>query len=279
MTQENFRKKKKYGQNFLVGDTVVRKIVAGSGITADCGVLEIGPGAGALTKELLGAAGRVLSVEIDDELIPVLQSRFGSDERFRLIHGDILKTDVAALLREHFAGMPVCVCANLPYYITTPILMLLLEGRFGFRSITVMVQKEAAQRICAEPGSRNVGAVSIAVRYYAQPEMLFQVSRGSFLPPPNVDSAVIRMKIRETPAVSVEDEAFFFQTVKAAFAQRRKTLANSLSAGLAVSKQQALETLAACEIPPNARAEELTMERFGRLSDALFRKVNCIERG
>ena len=144
MTQENFRKKKKYGQNFLVGDTVVRKIVAGSGITADCGVLEIGPGAGALTKELLGAAGRVLSVEIDDELIPVLQSRFGSDERFRLIHGDILKTDVAALLREHFAGMPVCVCANLPYYITTPILMLLLEGRFGLRSITVMVQKEVA---------------------------------------------------------------------------------------------------------------------------------------
>ena len=115
MTQENFRKKKKYGQNFLVGDTVVRKIVAGSGITADCGVLEIGPGAGALTKELLGAAGRVLSVEIDDELIPVLQSRFGSDDRFRLIHGDILKTDVAALLREHFDGMPVCVCANLPY--------------------------------------------------------------------------------------------------------------------------------------------------------------------
>ena len=143
-------------------------------------------------------------------------------------------------------------------------------------SLTVMVQKEAAQRICAEPGSRNVGAVSIAVRYYAQPEMLFQVSRGSFLPPPNVDSAVIRMKIRETPAVSVEDEAFFFQTVKAAFAQRRKTLANSLSAGLAVSKQQALETLAACEIPPNARAEELTMERFGLLSDALFRKIRRI---
>lgn len=123
------------------------------------------------------------------------------------------------------------------------------------------------------------GAVSIAVRYYAQPEMLFQVSRGSFLPPPNVDSAVIRLKIRETPAVSVEGEAFFFQTVKAAFAQRRKTLANSLSAGLAVSKQQALEILTACEIPPNARAEELTMERFGRLSDVLFRKVNCIERG
>ena len=208
-----------------------------------------------------------------------MEETLGEFSNVTVISGDVMKLDLRQVIQEQFGDKPVCLCANLPYYITSPVIMKVLEEKLPVDSLTVMVQKEAAQRICAEPGSRNVGAVSIAVRYYAQPEMLFQVSRGSFLPPPNVDSAVIRLKIRETPAVSVEDEAFFFQTVKAAFAQRRKTLANSLSAGLAVSKQQALETLAACEIPPNARAEELTMEWFGRLSDALFRKVNCIERG
>ena len=272
MTQENFRKKKKYGQNFLVGDTVVRKIVAGSGITADCGVLEIGPGAGALTKELLGAAGRVLSVEIDDELIPVLQSRFGSDDRFRLIHGDILKTDVAALLREHFDGMPVCVCANLPYYITTPILMLLLEGRFGFRSITVMVQKEAAQRLCAPPGTRACGAVSVAVQYYAEPRVLFQVSRGSFLPPPNVDSTVIRLDVREQPPIYVPDERRFFALVKAAFGQRRKTILNAVSAGLSVPKEQVSNACTTAGISPTARAEQLSMEQLAALCCAIESK-------
>lgn len=161
-------------------------------------------------------------MEIDDELIPVLQSRFGSDERFRLIHGDILKTDVAALLREHFAGMPVCVCANLPYYITTPILMLLLEGRFGFRSITVMVQKEVAAGLCAGKNDDCRGAITLAVQYYASVRRLFGVPAGCFSPPPKVDSAVVRMDPYPVPPVDTGDEKLFFTLIRAAFAQRRK---------------------------------------------------------
>ena len=272
MTQENFRKKKKYGQNFLVGDTVVRKIVAGSGITADCGVLEIGPGAGALTKELLGAAGRVLSVEIDDELIPVLQSRFGSDERFRLIHGDILKTDVAALLREHFAGMPVCVCANLPYYITTPILMLLLEGRFGFRSITVMVQKEVAARLCPGKNDGCRGAITLAVQYYASVRRLFGVPAGCFSPPPKVDSAVVRMDPYPVPPVDTGDVKLFFTLIRAAFAQRRKTLLNALSAvfGDRADKTRLAAVLAEAGLAPDIRGEKLGIEEFANLTKKMI---------
>ncbi|MFR5864009.1 MAG: 16S rRNA (adenine(1518)-N(6)/adenine(1519)-N(6))-dimethyltransferase RsmA [Acutalibacteraceae bacterium] len=257
-----FPQEEKHGQNFLVGDTVVRKIVAGSGITADCGVLEIGPGAGALTKELLGAAGRVLSVEIDDELIPVLQSRFGSDDRFRLIHGDILKTDVAALLREHFDGMPVCVCANLPYYITTPILMLLLEGRFGFHSITVMVQKEVAARLCAGKDDDCRGAITLAVQYYASVRRLFGVPAGCFSPPPKVDSAVVRMDPYPVPPVDTGDEKLFFTLIRAAFAQRRKTLLNALSAvfGGRADKTRLAAVLAEAGLAPDIRGEKLGIE-------------------
>ena len=279
LARNGFRFSKSMGQNFLIQSWVPEDIAAASGAGPDTGVLEVGPGIGPLTRQLARRADKVAAIELDRRLLPVLEETLGEFSNVTVISGDVMKLDLRQVIQEQFGDKPVCLCANLPYYITSPVIMKVLEEKLPVDSLTVMVQKEAAQRICAEPGSRNVGAVSIAVRYYAQPEMLFQVSRGSFLPPPNVDSAVIRLKIRETPAVSVEDEAFFFQTVKAAFAQRRKTLANSLSAGLAVSKQQALETLAACEIPPNARAEELTMERFGRLSDALFRKVNCIERG
>ena len=279
LARHGFRFSKSMGQNFLIESWVPRDIAAASGAGPGTGVLEVGPGIGPLTRELSALADRVVAVELDRSLLPILEETLADRDNVEVVSGDVMKLDLRQVIQEQFGDKPVCLCANLPYYITSPVIMKVLEEKLPVDSLTVMVQKVAAQRICAEPGSRNVGAVSIAVRYYAQPEMLFQVSRGSFLPPPNVDSAVIRLKIRETPAVSVEDEAFFFQTVKAAFAQRRKTLANSLSAGLAVSKQQALETLAACEIPPNARAEELTMERFGRLSDALFRKVNCIERG
>ena len=279
LSRHGFSFSRSLGQNFLVNPGVCPRMAEECGAREGVCALEIGPGIGVLTYELARRADKVAAIELDRRLLPVLEETLGEFSNVTVSSGDVMKLDLRQVIQEQFGDKPVCLCANLPYYITSPVIMKVLEEKLPVDSLTVMVQKEAAQRICAEPGSRNVGAVSIAVRYYAQPEMLFQVSRGSFLPPPNVDSAVIRMKIRETPAVSVEDEAFFFQTVKAAFAQRRKTLANSLSAGLAVSKQQALETLAACEIPPNARAEELTMERFGRLSDALFRKVNCIERG
>ena len=279
LSRHGFSFSKSLGQNFLVNPGVCPRMAEECGAREGVCALEIGPGIGVLTYELARRADKVAAIGLDRRLLPVLEETLGEFSNVTVISGDVMKLDLRQVIQEQFGDKPVCLCANLPYYITSPVIMKVLEEKLPVDSLTVMVQKEAAQRICAEPGSRNVGAVSIAVRYYAQPEMLFQVSRGSFLPPPNVDSAVIRLKIRETPAVSVEDEAFFFQTVKAAFAQRRKTLANSLSAGLAVSKQQALETLAACEIPPNARAEELTMEWFGRLSDALFRKVNCIERG
>ena len=233
-------------------------------------MLEIGPGAGALTKELLGAAGRVLSVEIDDELIPVLQSRFGSDDRFRLIHGDILKTDVAALLREHFDGMPVCVCANLPYYITSPIIMRLLEGPLPIRSLTVMVQKEAAVRITAAPGTRECGAISAAVWYYSTPKLLFPVSRGSFLPAPAVDSAVIRLDLPQELPEDLPPREDFFAVVRAGFGQRRKTMLNSLSAGLRWEKDATRALLTAAGIAENARAEQVTLEQWKALTRAYF---------
>ena len=270
--QEPFRKKKKYGQNFLIGNTVVKRIVAGSGIDADCGVLEIGPGAGALTRELLSAAKRVVSVEIDGELIPILENCFGNDSRFTLIHGDILKTDVSALLREHFAGMPVCVCANLPYYITTPILMLLLEGRFGFRSITVMVQKEVASRLCAGRGEDCCGAVTLAVQYYAAVRKLFGVPAGCFSPPPKVDSAVVRLDPYTVPPVDTGDEAMFFQLIKAAFAQRRKTLLNSLSAAFAdrADKERISAAITAAGLDPAGRGEKLGIEEFANLTKKMI---------
>ena len=270
--QEPFRKKKKYGQNFLIGNTVVKRIVAGSGIDADCGVLEIGPGAGALTRELLSAAKRVVSVEIDGELIPILENCFGNDSRFTLIHGDILKTDVSALLREHFAGMPVCVCANLPYYITTPILMLLLEGRFGFRSITVMVQKEVASRLCAGRGEDCCGAVTLAVQYYAAVRKLFGVPAGCF----PLRRRSIRLSCGWTtytvPPVDTGDEAMFFQLIKAAFAQRRKTLLNSLSAAFAdrADKERISAAITAAGLDPAVRGEKLGIEEFANLTKKMI---------
>ena len=214
----------------------------------------------------------MLSVEIDDELIPVLQSRFGSDDRFRLIHGDILKTDVAALLREHFDGMPVCVCANLPYYITTPILMLLLEGRFGFRSITVMVQKEVAARLCAGKNDGCRGAITLAVQYYASVRRLFGVPAGCFSPPPKVDSAVVRMDPYPVPPVDTGDEKLFFTLIRAAFTQRRKTLLNALSAvfGDRADKTRLAAVLAEAGLAPDIRGEKLGIEEFANLTKKMI---------
>lgn len=275
LSRHGFSFSKSLGQNFLVNPGVCPRMAEECGAQKGVCALEIGPGIGVLTYELAQRADKVAAIELDRRLLPVLEETLGEFSNVSVIPGDVMKLDLKELIREQFGDKPVCLCANLPYYITSPVIMKVLEEKLPVDSLTVMVQKEAAQRICAEPGTRNVGAVSVAVRYYAQPELLFHVSRGSFLPPPNVDSAVIQLKIRKTPAVQVVSEGFFFQTVKASFAQRRKTLANSLSAGLAVSKQQACAALEVCEIPLNARAEKLTMEQFGRLSDALYRQVKA----
>ena len=231
------------------------------------GVLEIGPGIGVLTAELARRARKVAAVELDDRLLPVLDETLRDFDNVRVVHGDVMKLDLAALIAECFADCEkVAVCANLPYYITSPVIMTLLESRLPVSAVTVMVQKEAADRLCAEVGSRESGAVTVAVHYYAEPELLFKVSRGSFMPPPNVDSAVIRLSVREEPMVNVGDEGVFFGMVRAGFSQRRKTLANSLTSGGFLKREEALRALEEAGIPANTRIEALDMGQLANLS-------------
>ena len=265
------------GQNFLVNPSVCPRMAQQCGADMETGVLEVGPGIGVLTKELGKVSRKVVAVELDRRLFPVLEETLAGQENIKVIEGDILKLDLKALFASEFPGMRAVVCANLPYYITSPVIMRLLEERLPIDSITVMVQKEAAARLCAAPGERACGAVSAAVRYYAEPEILFPVSRGSFCPAPNVDSAVIRLAIRKTPPVQVISEPLFFRVVKAAFGQRRKTALNAVSAGLALAKEPVSKALAEAEIPAGARAEQLSLEQFAALANALapaFRSQN-----
>lgn len=268
LEQHGFRFSKKLGQNFLINPSVCPRMAEACGCTPETGVLEIGPGFGVLTRELSLRAGKVVAIELDDRLPPVLAETLAGRDNVEIVSGDCMKLDLAALLREKFGDRPVAVCANLPYYITSPILMNLLESRLPVTGITVMVQKEAAQRLCARPGTREAGAVTLAVQYYAQAETLFSVSRGSFMPAPNVDSAVIRLTVRREPPYAVQDEKRMFRLIRAGFGQRRKTLPNSLSAA-GFSRETILAALAASGIPPTARAEELTLEQFAALSDCL----------
>ena len=265
----DFALSKGFGQNFIINPGIPTKIVDASGVDKRYGVIEIGPGIGVLTKELAKRAAKVVSIEVDERLPPLLAETMAGVDNFKLVLQDVLKVDLKALIAEEFPGMPVAVCANLPYYITSPIIMNLLEARLPIVSLTVMVQKEAAQRLCAAPGSREVGAVSIAVQYYSQPQVLFQVSRGSFMPSPDVDSTVIRLDVRQQPPVQLKKEEDFFRVVKAAFSQRRKTLPNTLSAGLAIPKQQALDLLERAGVASNLRAEQLSMQQFADIANAL----------
>ena len=217
---------KALGQNFIINPSICPRIAEQGGAAAGVGVIEIGAGIGVLTAELARRAQRVVCIEIDSRLLPILSETLADFSNVSIVNKDVLKVDLPALIAREFAGMEVVVCANLPYYITSPILMALLEQRLPIRSVTVMVQKEAAQRICAPPGTRESGAISAAVWYYSQPRLLFPVSRGSFLPAPAVDSAVIRLDIRAAPPVAVADEALFFAVVRGAFGQRRKTILN-----------------------------------------------------
>ena len=267
--RHGFRFSKALGQNFLIDPRVCPRMAAESGAAECAGAIEVGPGLGVLTYELAQVAKKVVAIELDQRLFPVLGETLADCPNVELVQGDVLKLDLHALIQEKFGGQEVCVCANLPYYITSPVIMGLLEGGLPLKSITVMVQKEAAERICAQPGQRACGAVSVSVHYHSRPQVLFGVSRGSFLPPPNVDSAVIRLDLRREPPVQVADEGWFFRVSRAAFAQRRKTAANSISASLGLPKAQVEAALGAAGIPANARAEQLSLEQFAALANAL----------
>lgn len=267
----NFNFQKKYGQNFLVDSHVLEKIVASAGITQEDCVLEIGPGIGTMTQYLAEKAREVIAVEIDKNLIPVLKDTLSDYSNVTILHEDILKVDIKGLVDTENGGRAIKVVANLPYYITTPIIMGLFESGVPLKSITVMVQKEAADRMQVGPGTKDYGALSLAVQYYAKPEIVAQVGPNCFIPKPNVGSAVIRLTRYEEPPARVRDEKFMFRLIRAAFNQRRKTLVNSLcNAGIeGVNKEDIVNALDEMKISRTVRGEALTLEQFGQLSDIL----------
>lgn len=270
--KEEHRAKKELGQNFLVDPTVCPRIAEKAQIDG-IGVLEIGPGFGALTSELAKRAAKVVAVEIDPDVIPQLTENLKDFPNTEIVRGDAMEMDFAALIRDRFGDMPVAIVGNLPYYITSPLITRFLLERLPVRSVTVMVQKEAGQRLCAEPGTRECGAVSAAVWYYSVPKMLFTVKPGAFRPRPKVTSCVIRLEIREKPAAETDAETLF-RVVRAAFGQRRKTTVNALSSLLGISKQTAAEAVAEAGLPPEVRAEQITMDGFAALAEALEKRKN-----
>ena len=271
-----FSFQKKFGQNFLVDANILNKIVGSADIHKDDCVIEIGPGIGTLTQYLAESAGEVIAVEIDKNLIPILNETLSGYENVTIINGDILKTDINKLVRERNQGRPVKVIANLPYYITTPIIMGLFESHVPLSSITIMVQKEVANRMQSGPGTKDYGVLSLAVQYYARPEILMQVSPACFMPRPNVGSAVIRLVKYEEPPVTVENERKLFALIRAAFNQRRKTLANALANAsyapengkeVRITRQQVCDALDKMGLSLTIRGEALTLEQFARLCD------------
>lgn len=268
--RHGFSFNKNLGQNFLVNPSVCPKIAEMGNAQHGWGILEIGTGVGVLTHELAKRADKVVAVEIDSRLIPVLGETLAEHDNVKIINEDVMKADLAKIISENFAGLKVGVCANLPYYITSPVIMLLLESRLPIESVTVMVQKEAGKRLCAEMGTRDAGAVTAAVRYYSEPKLLFNVSRGSFMPAPNVDSCVIRLDIKKETELEISDEAFFFKVVRGAFSQRRKNICNSISSSLGLPKQTVIEAVTAAEISETARAEQLKMTDFAVIAENLL---------
>lgn len=270
LDENGFTFKKSLGQNFLINPTVCPRMAESAVQNGEDGVIEIGPGIGVLTAELSKRAKRVVGIELDERLRPVLSMTLADHPNAEVIFGDVMKTDIKKIIESRFLGGKVSVCANLPYYITSPVIMMLLESRLPVTSLTVMVQKEAADRICAKVGSRDSGAVTVAVNYYSEPELLFKVSRGSFMPSPNVDSAVIRLNIRTQPPVKVSSEKDFFKFVRSSFSQRRKTLVNSVSSVLSIKKEKVKDAVLAAGLDENVRAESLSMEQLALISNALF---------
>ena len=266
-----FHFQKKFGQNFLIDTHVLEKIIREAQITEEDCVIEIGPGIGTMTQYLAEYARQVIAIEIDRNLIPILKDTLSSYHNVTIINEDVLKVDIRKLAEEKNQGKPVKVVANLPYYITTPIVMGLLESRVPLDSITIMVQKEVAERMQEGPGSKEYGALSLAVQYYARPEIVANVPPNCFMPRPNVGSAVIRLTCHEKPPVEVKNEKFMFDLIRASFNQRRKTLVNGLgnAANLNLNKEQAEAALKAMELSPTIRGEALSLEQFARLSNIL----------
>ena len=267
--KHGFTFSKSLGQNFLINPSVCPRMAELSGAGEGVGVIEVGPGIGVLTNELCRLADKVVAIELDKLLLPVLEETLAEYDNIKVVNADVMEVDLHKLIEEEFMGMEVVVCANLPYYITSPVIMKLLEDKLPVSAITVMVQKEAAQRICAEVGSRESGAVTVSVNYYAKPQMLFGVSAGSFMPAPKVDSAVMRLDVLDEPPVYVDDENKFFAVVKSAFSQRRKVISNSLSSGLSKSKAEVAEILEKANVSPTARAEKLTLQNFADIANNL----------
>ncbi|MEH7416745.1 16S rRNA (adenine(1518)-N(6)/adenine(1519)-N(6))-dimethyltransferase RsmA [Neobacillus drentensis] len=269
-----FSFKKSLGQNFLIDTNILKKIVSFADLTENSGAIEIGPGIGALTEQLARSSKKVIAFEIDQRLLPILQDTLSPYENVKVIHNDVLQADVRMVMEEEFQGThDIMVVANLPYYVTTPIIMKLLEDRLPIRGIVCMLQKEVADRISAKPGTKDYGSLSIAVQYYTEAETVMIVPKTVFVPQPNVDSAVIRLTKRAKPAVVVKDENFFFQVTKASFAQRRKTILNNLTSQLPDGKQKKEEILAALNasgIDPGRRGETLSLTEFGQLADELY---------
>lgn len=269
LQKNGFTFKKSLGQNFLINPAVC-PAMADAACDNQSGVIEIGPGIGVLTAELSARAKRVVAIELDERLKKILPATLSDCENVEIIYGDVLKTDLKKLITEKFSDCErVAVCANLPYYITSPIVMTLLESRLPIDSITVMVQKEAAERLCAKVGTRQAGAVSVAVSYYSEPEILFEVDKNSFMPPPKVDSAVIQLHIRNNPPVKVGSEEGFFRLVKACFAQRRKTLVNTVSSAAGIDKENIKKALTQLGLSETVRGERLTLEQLAELSNLI----------
>ena len=269
LEKHGFNFSKALGQNFLINPSVCPRMAENCLADKNTGVIEIGAGIGVLTAELAKIAKKVVCVELDTRLLPILDETLSDFDNIEIVNADVMKTDLRALIEEKFQGMDVVVCANLPYYITSPVITMLLESRLPIKAVTVMIQKEAADRLCTPVGSRDSGAITVCTNYYAEVKQLFNVSRGSFMPAPNVDSTVIRLDIREYPAVKVSDEKKFFRMVKAAFAQRRKTALNSISSGMGLSKTQVADALRNSGLEENVRAEKLTMKELAELCENL----------
>lgn len=272
LNRYGFSFQKKFGQNFLIDENVVEKIVRDAGVTKDDFVLEIGPGIGTMTQILCENAREVVAVEIDDKLIPILtEDTLSWYDNVTVIHEDILKLDIVKLANERNGGKPIKVVANLPYYITTPIIMGLFESHVPLDSITIMVQKEVADRMQVGPGTKDYGALSLAVQYYAKPQIILNVPASCFMPRPNVDSAVIQLTRYEKPPVEVKDEHLMFRLIRASFNQRRKTMTNSVgnSPELSVSKEQMAAALEKCGLSATVRGEALTLAQFAQLANVL----------
>lgn len=265
LNQYGLRANRKLGQNFLINQQIIDDIVRKSGITEDDTVLEIGPGLGSLTKALLSTAKRVIAVELDDNMVNVLKNRF-NQENLEIINNDILKIDLKDLTNKYGK---IKVVANLPYYITTPIIMKLLEEEYDIESITVMVQKEVGERLCAEPGSKDFGAITIGVNYYTKAKIIIDVPKDNFMPVPEVDSCVIKLDILEEPPVKIKDKKKFFRLVKAGFSQRRKTINNSLASG-EFKKEEILVVLEKLHLDPKLRAENLSIQDFANITNELI---------